>query len=88
MLGSSSRLHEVMNGSTPFRHKFLLANSRCGDAVSPLHTSNHALADPNAPYNASVVLDNFFGWTFNGLNDVEVLKGGEGGEAVFFLGAL
>ena len=78
----------MTNGSTPFCHKFLLANSGCGDTVSPLHTSNHALTDPNAPYNASVVLDNFFGWTFNGLNDVEVLKGGEGGEAVFFSGAL
>ena len=79
----------MTNGGTPLRHKLLFANSGRGDAVSsPLHTSNPALVEPNAPYNATVVPVNFFGWSFNGLNDVEVLKGGEGREAVFFLGAL
>ena len=73
----------MTNGSTPFHYKFLLANSGPGDAASPLHTSNHALANPNAPYSTSVVLDNLFGWTFNGFNDLEVLEGGEGGVAVF-----
>ena len=46
-------------------------------------TSNTALVEPNAPYSTAVVLDNFFGCPFNSLNDVEVLKGGEGGEVVF-----
>ena len=79
----------MTNGGTPFRHKLLLANSGPGDAASsPSHTSDPALVDPNAPYNATVVPSNFFGWPFNGLNDVEVLKGGEGREAVFFSGAL
>ena len=75
----------MTNDGTPSRHKLLLANCGPGDAMSsPSHTSNTALVEPNAPYNATVVPVNFFGWPFNGLNDVEVLKGGEGGETVFF----
>ena len=67
----------------------LLANSGCGDmASSPLHTSNTTLVKLNTPYSATIVLDNFFGWQFNGLNDMEVLKGGEGGEVVFFVDIL
>ena len=77
------------NGGTPFRHKLLLGNSGRGDATSsPLHTSNTALVEPNAPNSTTVVLDNFFGWQFNGLDDVEVLKGGEGGEVVFIADVL
>ena len=77
------------NGGTPFRHKLLLANSGRDDATSSLlHTSNTALVEPNASYSTTVVLDDFFGCPFNGLNDVEVLKGGEGGEMVFFADVL
>ena len=79
----------MTNGGTPFRHKLLLTNSGRGDATSsPLHTSNTALVEPNASYSTTVVLDDFFGCPFNGLNDVEVLKGGEGGDAVFFTDAV
>ena len=55
-------------------------------ASTRLHSFNPALVEPNAPYNVTVVPGNFFGWPFNGLNDLEVLKGGEGGETVFFAG--
>ena len=51
-------------------------------------TPNPALVEPNAPYNATVVLDSFFGQPSINLNDLEVLKGGEGGDAVFFTDAL
>ena len=74
----------MTNSGTPFHHKLLLANSGCDNATSSLlHTSNTALVEPNTPYSTAVVLDNFFGCPFNGLNDVEVLKGGEGEEVVF-----
>ena len=74
----------MANGRAPFRHKLLLANSGRDDTKSSLlHTSNTALVELNAPYSTAVVLDNFFGCPFNGLNDVEVLEGGEGGVAVF-----
>ena len=67
----------------------LLANSGCGDtASSPLHASNHALVEPNAPYNATVVLGKLFARPFINLNDLQFLRGGEGGEAVFFTDAL
>ena len=79
----------MTNGGTPFRHKLLLANSGRGDATSSLlHTSNTALVEPNAPYSTTVVLDNFFRWQFNSLNDMEVLEGGEGGEVVFIVDVL
>ena len=78
----------MTNGGTPFCHKLFLANSRRGHtASSPLHTSNTTLVKLNTPYSATIVLDNFFGWQFNGLNDMEVLKGGEGGVAVLFADA-
>ena len=77
------------NGGTPFHHKLFLANSGRGGATSsPPHTSNTTLVKPNTPYSTTVVLDNFFGWQFNGLNDMEVLKGGEGGEVVFIADVL
>ena len=61
----------------------LLDNFGCDNTVtSPLHTSNPALVEPNAPYNATAV-DNFFGQPLNNLNDLGVLKGGEGGDVVF-----
>ena len=73
----------MTNGGTPFRHKLFLANSGRGHtASSPLHTFNTALVEPNAPYNATAV-DNFFGQPLNNLNDLGVLKGGEGGDVVF-----
>ena len=78
----------MTNGGTPFHHKLLLANSGRGDAASsPLHTSNLALVEPSPPYNATVVLDNFFGRPFNSLNDLKVLRDGKGEEAVFFTDA-
>ena len=51
-------------------------------------TPNPALVEPNAPYNATVVLDSFFRQPLIKLNDLEVLKGGEGGEALFIADVL
>ena len=77
------------NVGTLFHHKLFLANSGRGDTTSSLpHTSNTALVKPNTPYSATIVLDNFFGWQFNSLNDMEVLKGGEGGEVIFIVDVL
>ena len=65
-------------------HK-LLVNPDLSDAPpSPLNTSNPTLVEPNPPYNATVVLVDFFGWPFNSSNNLKVLRDGEGGEAVFF----
>jgi gluconolactonase len=33
--------------------------------------------NPNPPYNATVLLDNFLGRQFNSLNDVKILPGTE-----------
>ena len=55
---------------------------------SPLHASNHVLVEPNGPYNTTIILDEFFGGPLINLNDLEVLRDGEGRDAVFFADAL
>jgi len=58
----------MINGGTgPLKGSLLLSTSGRGLLPPPL-----ALVNPHPPYNASVLLDNFYGRQFNSLNDVKV----------------
>ncbi|KAI5122873.1 hypothetical protein M0805_003325 [Coniferiporia weirii] len=58
---------QMSNGATPYRGEFILMNQGRG-ALPPTIMRVH----PHAPYNSTVLLDNFFGRQFNSLNDVKV----------------
>ena len=78
----------IHHGTLSCHHPLLANSGRGNTASSPLHASNRALVEPNAPYNATVVLGKFFGRPLINLNDPEFLRGGEGRDAVFFTDAL
>ncbi|TFK48620.1 calcium-dependent phosphotriesterase, partial [Heliocybe sulcata] len=59
---------QMTNGGTgPYRGNLLLVNSGRGTLPPNLVTVN-----PSPPYNATVLLDNYFGRQFNSLDDVKV----------------
>lgn len=58
----------MTNGGTGTYHgSLMLINSGRG-----VRAPNIALVNPQAPYNTSVILDNYFGRQFNSLNDAKV----------------
>lgn len=58
----------MTNGGTgPFRGNLLLVNSGRGNLLPSITAVN-----PEAPHNATVLLDNFFGRQFNSLNDIKI----------------
>lgn len=58
----------MTNGGTgPVDGSLLLVNSGRG-----LLPPSITLANPEPPYNATVLLDNYFGRQFNSLNDVKI----------------
>ncbi|EGN94403.1 hypothetical protein SERLA73DRAFT_144098 [Serpula lacrymans var. lacrymans S7.3] len=62
---------QMTNGGTgPYKGDLLLVTS--GRALLP---PSVVLVNPVSPYNATVLLDNFYGRQFNSLNDVKVLPG-------------
>ncbi|KAI0084603.1 D-lactonohydrolase-like protein [Irpex rosettiformis] len=59
---------QMTNGGTgPFRGNLLLVNSGRGNLPPSI-----TIVNPEAPHNATVLLDNFFGRQFNSLNDVKI----------------
>ncbi|KAK3337702.1 hypothetical protein B0T19DRAFT_455602 [Cercophora scortea] len=56
------------NGGTNYRNRILIVGEGQGDSVAPAIYLMH----PNAPYNTTVLLDNFFGRQFNSINDVAI----------------
>ncbi|CED84229.1 E, gnl, RGN [Phaffia rhodozyma] len=58
---------EMTNGGTPYKGQLLLAAEGRGEIPASL-----TLVNPEAPYNSTVLVDNFFGRRFNSLNDVVV----------------
>ncbi|KAK3489050.1 uncharacterized protein B0T23DRAFT_362257 [Neurospora hispaniola] len=56
------------NGATNYRNRILFAGEGQGSRVAP---ALYAMS-PNAPYNATVILDNYFGRQFNSINDVAI----------------
>ncbi|KAF8326185.1 D-lactonohydrolase-like protein [Cantharellus anzutake] len=59
---------QMTNGGTgPYRSSFILVNSGRGPRPPSI-----ALVNPKAPYNSTVILDNFYGRQFNSLNDLKV----------------
>ncbi|KAH7890432.1 hypothetical protein F5I97DRAFT_1933750 [Phlebopus sp. FC_14] len=62
---------QMVNGGTgPYKGNLLFITS--GRALLP---PSIVLVNPNPPYNATVLLDNFFGRQFNSLNDIKILPG-------------
>ncbi|KAG1733913.1 uncharacterized protein EDB91DRAFT_627951 [Suillus paluster] len=62
---------QMVNGGTgPYKGDLLLITS--GRALLP---SSIVRVNPNPPYNATVLLDNFLGRQFNSLNDIKILPG-------------
>ncbi|OJA16449.1 hypothetical protein AZE42_03798 [Rhizopogon vesiculosus] len=62
---------QMVNGGTgPYKGDLLFVTS--GRALLP---PSVVLVNPNPPYNATVLLDNFLGRQFNSLNDVKILPG-------------
>ncbi|EJD51262.1 calcium-dependent phosphotriesterase [Auricularia subglabra TFB-10046 SS5] len=59
---------EMTNGGTWYDGKLLFVNSGRGTDAPP----SLALVEPAPPYNATVILDNYFGMQFNSLNDAKV----------------
>jgi gluconolactonase len=60
----------VAGGTGPYKGDLLFVTA--GRALLP---SSIVRVNPRPPYNATVILDNFFGRQFNSLNDVKVLPG-------------
>ncbi|KAJ2926444.1 hypothetical protein H1R20_g10650, partial [Candolleomyces eurysporus] len=59
---------QMTNGGTgPYNGSLLLITSGRGDRPPSI-----AIANPRPPYNATVLLNNFFGRQFNSLNDIKV----------------
>jgi len=58
---------QMTNGGTNFRGQLLLINSGRGDLPPSV-----ALVNPKAPFNSTILLDNFFGRQFNSLNDAKI----------------
>ncbi|KAL6302943.1 calcium-dependent phosphotriesterase [Sparassis latifolia] len=59
---------QMTNGGTgPFRSALLLISSGRGPLPPSL-----AIVNPSYPYNATVILDNYYGRQFNSLNDVKI----------------
>ncbi|KAG9311270.1 calcium-dependent phosphotriesterase [Chiua virens] len=69
-LNLSDTVQMVNGGTGPYKGNLLFVTS--GRALLP---PSIVLVDPNSPYNATVLLDNFFGRQFNSLNDIKVLPG-------------
>ncbi|CCM02135.1 uncharacterized protein FIBRA_04212 [Fibroporia radiculosa] len=69
-LNLSDTVQMVNGGTGPYKGNLLLVTS--GRALLP---PSIVLVNPNPPYNATVLLDNFYGRQFNSLNDVKVLPG-------------
>ncbi|KAF8977408.1 hypothetical protein BDQ17DRAFT_1266607, partial [Cyathus striatus] len=64
---------QITNGGTgPFKGNLLLATRGRG-----LLPSSVVLVNPKPPYNATVLLDNFFGRQFNSMNDIKVHESGQ-----------
>lgn len=63
---------QITNGATgPFEGSFVLATRGRGNLPSAL-----VLLNPNAPNNATVLLDNFFGRQFDSMNDLKIHPSG------------
>lgn len=63
---------QMANGGTgPYKGNLIYMNQGRGD-----RPANIALINPYPPYNASIILDNFFGREFNALNDAKVHSSG------------
>ncbi|KAK2460061.1 hypothetical protein APHAL10511_007938 [Amanita phalloides] len=63
---------QMTNGGTgPYQFNLLFINSGRGS-----HPPNIALVNPVPPYNATVVLDNYYGRQFNSLNDIKIHPSG------------
>ncbi|KAL7410468.1 hypothetical protein BDY24DRAFT_399927 [Mrakia frigida] len=60
---------EMVNGGTPFRGQLLFTCQGRG-SIPPSLT----LVSPYPPYNSTVLLNNYFGRTFNSVNDLQVHK--------------
>ncbi|KAJ7879388.1 D-lactonohydrolase-like protein [Mycena leptocephala] len=58
---------QITNGATNYKGQILLVNDGRGN-LPP----NVVLVNPRPPFNATVLLDNFFGRQFNSLNDVKI----------------
>jgi gluconolactonase len=62
----------MTNGGTgPYGNSLLLVNSGRGNLAPTV-----ALVHVEPPYNATILLDNFFGRQFNSLNDVKIHPSG------------
>lgn len=62
---------QMVNGGTgPYKGNLLLITS--GRALLP---PSIVIVNPRPPFNATVLLDNFYGRQFNSLNDIKVLPG-------------
>lgn len=58
----------MTNGGTgPYRSSLLLITSGRGSLPPSI-----VIVNPKPPYNATVLLDNFFGRQFNSLNDIKI----------------
>ena len=58
----------MTNGGTgTYYGSLMLINSGRG-----MRPPNIALVNPRAPYNTTVILDNYFGRQFNSLNDIKI----------------
>ncbi|KAF8987253.1 D-lactonohydrolase-like protein [Cyathus striatus] len=64
---------QITNGGTgPFRGSLLLATRGRGNLPSAV-----VLLNPKAPFNATVLVDNFFGRQFNSMNDIKIHPSGK-----------
>lgn len=62
----------MTNGGTgPYNSNLLFINSGRGP-----HPPTIALINPSPPHNSTVLLDNYYGWQFNSLNDIKVHPSG------------
>lgn len=57
----------MVNGGTPHNGELMLVSSGRGNIAPAVSRVN-----PNEPFNATIILDNFFGRQFNSLNDVKI----------------
>lgn len=57
----------MVNGGTPHNGELMLVASGRGNIAPTV-----VRVQPTPPFNATVILDNFFGRQFNSLNDVKV----------------
>ena len=70
ILNLSDTVQMVNGGTGPYKGNLLLATSGRAEYPPSIVTVN-----PYPPYNATVLLDNFYGRQFNSLNDLKVLPG-------------